>query len=151
MSRPRDQYNYALQALGGPALSGLSRSDLQNPPARAAKARAGLPVTSARWLRDTGGVQRDDFYRLISRDEMARAGKRVERRLSPNASERVIRIALVFGLATEALGAQDRGAMFMRRPHMLLHDRRPVDQLDTETGARAVATILMRLMHGIPP
>ncbi len=77
------------------------------------------------------------------------ARRRRERRLRPDESDRVFRVARIAALAEESLGGRDRAARWLKRPNRALGNAIPLDHLDTDLGARQVEDILGRISHGI--
>jgi putative toxin-antitoxin system antitoxin component (TIGR02293 family) len=47
------------------------------------------------------------------------------------------------------MGDPEKAHNWLRRPNRALHNRLPMDLLETESGARVVETILARIEHGI--
>lgn len=87
-------------------------------------------------------------YLIISRATFARRKKQHEK-LSADESDRVVRLAKVWGIARDVWGSDEEARAFLFRPHMMLEGRRPVDLvLATDMGARLVEDILGRLKYG---
>ncbi len=63
--------------------------------------------------------------------------------------ERTARVASVTALAEETFADREKAEAWMGRPTSALGDRRPIDLLDSEPGARAVQELLHRIAHGI--
>jgi len=70
-------------------------------------------------------------------------------RLSPEQSDRLIRLLRVIGLAEETFGTATKAHRWLRLPTAALAGNAPIDLLDTEVGARQVETLLGRIAHGI--
>ena len=77
------------------------------------------------------------------------ARRRRERRLRPDESDRVFRLARIAALAEGSLGGRERAARWLKRPNRALGNAIPLDHLDTDLGARQVEDILGRISHGI--
>jgi putative toxin-antitoxin system antitoxin component (TIGR02293 family) len=77
------------------------------------------------------------------------ARRRRERRLRPDESDRVFRVARIAALAEESLGGRDQAARWLKRPNRALGNEIPLDHLDTDLGARQVEDVLGRIAHGI--
>jgi len=69
--------------------------------------------------------------------------------LTPDQSDRLLRVARVLALAEEVFGSQDKAHLWLRRPTTVLAGEAPLEWLDTEEGAREVETVLGRIAHGI--
>ena len=64
-------------------------------------------------------------------------------------SERAVRVASMTALAEETFASQAKAQAWLRRPTSALDDKRPLDLLDSEPGARVVEQLLYRIAHGI--
>ena len=124
----------------------------------------GSPVTSdldiARLIRD--GLPVDVVDRLVgdktvtpgevSRIIMAPKALSERRRrggLTPEQSEKVVRVARVFAEALETFGSRDKALTWMRRGCAVLGGKAPIDLLDTDEGAGLVESLLGRIAHGL--
>ncbi len=109
---------------------------------------AGLPIAALENL--VRGLSPDDEglrFAFVPRPTLAR--RQHQKRLSPEESARVARVARVFDMAREAWGSDAEAREFLRRRHPMLDDRTPLDvSLATDLGARLVENILGRLIHG---
>ena len=70
-------------------------------------------------------------------------------RLSPEQSDRLVRLLRVIGAAEEVFGSPAKAHRWLRLPSAALAGHAPLDLLDTEVGARQVETLLGRIAHGI--
>ena len=52
-------------------------------------------------------------------------------------------------MAEEVLGTREKAAAWLHDPNRALGGPRPLDQLDTDLGARQVEQILGRIAHGV--
>jgi len=59
------------------------------------------------------------------------------------------RIARVCAIAVEMIGDQDKAIEWLGTPNRALGGERPLDQLDTDTGAHMVEDILGRIAYGV--
>src|ERR1700674_5111530 len=64
-------------------------------------------------------------------------------------SDRTVRMARVFANAVEMIGDQDKAIEWLGTPNRALGGARPLDRLDTDTGARMVEDILGRIAYGV--
>ena len=88
-------------------------------------------------------------YRIVPKATLARRQRARTRRLSPEESERLARLARIWAFAIEVWGSEDAARRFLARPHPLLRGRLPVVlATETEIGARAVENVLGGLKHG---
>ncbi|PWG61471.1 toxin-antitoxin system antitoxin component family protein [Spiribacter halobius] len=70
-------------------------------------------------------------------------------RLSTLQSERAVRVAHIYALATRAFGDRDRGSAWLQRANAALDGNAPSDLLTNEAGARCIEQLLGRLEHGV--
>ena len=82
--------------------------------------------------------------------ERTLARRRVSRRLTPDESERLLRISAIFEDAVDLFEGDVAAAVnWLNTPRKLLGDRSPLAYARTETGAREVENLIGRLEHGI--
>ena len=70
-------------------------------------------------------------------------------RLTAAESDRTVRLARVYTTAVEMIGNAGKAAEWLRTPNRALGGQVPIDQLDTDLGAREVANILGRIAYGV--
>jgi putative toxin-antitoxin system antitoxin component (TIGR02293 family) len=110
----------------------------------------GLPIAILDRVSESVAPSDVNFkYRIVSRPTLARRRKSHSRRLSPDESERLARIAKIWALAREVWGKDEDARAFLFRPHTMLEGRTPIEiALKTDMGARLVEEILGRLQYG---
>ena len=64
-------------------------------------------------------------------------------------SDRTVRMARLYAHAVEMIGDQDKAIEWLVTPNRALGGERPLDQLDTDMGARIVEDILGRIAYGV--
>jgi putative toxin-antitoxin system antitoxin component (TIGR02293 family) len=69
--------------------------------------------------------------------------------LTPDQSDRLMRVARVMAAAEATFGGQQRAAIWLRRPTSALGGEKPLFLLDTDEGTRRVEDLLGRIDHGI--
>ena len=69
--------------------------------------------------------------------------------LTPAESDRTVRMARVYANAVEMIGDQEKAIGWLSTPNRALGGEMPLDQLDTDTGARMVEDILGRIAYGV--
>ena len=110
--------------------------------------RVGLPVSLVDDLVSEGVLSAGELDRLaVPRKTLAH--RRRLGRLSPEQSDRLVRLLRVIAHAHTAFGAIDKAGRWLRRPTRALDGSAPLDLLDTDIGARRVETLLSRIEHGI--
>lgn len=110
--------------------------------------RAGIPAISIRSLAEktetpislVGEIVRIDKSTLMRR-------LRERRRLKPDESDRVLRFARTFAVAQSTLG--DRARAWLNMENRALGGAKPIELLDTDSGAREVENVLGRIEHGV--
>jgi putative toxin-antitoxin system antitoxin component (TIGR02293 family) len=70
-------------------------------------------------------------------------------RLSAAESDRTMRLARVYATAVEMIGNKEKAVAWLRTPNRALAGERPLDQLDTDLGAREVEDVLGRIAYGV--
>ena len=112
--------------------------------------RTGLPATSvvalAKTLRlsngamvDKLGIPQRTFTRRLSQGAL----------LTPAESDRTARVARIYATAVDLLGNGDIAAEWLVSPNRALSGRKPLDELDTDMGARRVEDVLGRIAYGV--
>jgi putative toxin-antitoxin system antitoxin component (TIGR02293 family) len=112
--------------------------------------RAGLPASTVTMLAEVLSLHREQVAKCLKISP-----RTLSRRLASNSrltheeSDRTVRMAKVVALASEVLGAEDKASRWMVAPNRALGGRRPLDQLDTELGARSVEGVLYAIAYGM--
>jgi putative toxin-antitoxin system antitoxin component (TIGR02293 family) len=111
---------------------------------------AGFPVAALDRVSRTVAPDDSGFrYRIVSKTTLARRLKHHDSRLSSEESERLVRLADVWGAALDVWKSAEAARAFLFRPHAMLDGRLPIDVvLQAEVGARIVRDILGRLQYG---
>jgi putative toxin-antitoxin system antitoxin component (TIGR02293 family) len=114
--------------------------------------RRGLPVgTLDRFSRLISPDNPGFRYALVPKATLARRMKATDARLSPEESDRIVRLAGIWQMALACWKTPDAARAFLTRPHMLLDGRTPLDvAAGSEVGAGEVERILGALIHGSP-
>ena len=90
--------------------------------------------------------------RIVPRATLARRKAAAERRLTPQESDRVARMASLWALALDVWQSAEAAQRFLGKPHPLLNGKIPYEvAVETEIGARTVEDILGRLKYGTAP
>jgi putative toxin-antitoxin system antitoxin component (TIGR02293 family) len=110
--------------------------------------RRGLPVGTVQHMLDTGRLTLTEVDRVVL-PRKTLANRRKIGSLTPEQSDRLLRVARVVATAEETFGNQQKAGTWLRRPTSALAGERPLDLLDTDEGAREVETLLGRIAHGI--
>jgi putative toxin-antitoxin system antitoxin component (TIGR02293 family) len=94
------------------------------------------PIVSLRTLLRVVGIAQCTLKR--------RSGKR----LRPDQSDRLVRVARVIDFAEASIGTRSRAIDWLSVPNRALLGARPIEDLDTDAGAKQVETVLGRLREG---
>ena len=120
----------------------------ENTLAMATLVRAGLPVESVDALVERGVISSAELDAIIL-PRRTLAHRRAIGRLTPEQSDRVVRLSRIVVLAQETFGSADKAATWLRRKTKVLAGEAPLTMLDTEPGAHQVEVLLGRITHGI--
>ena len=137
----------AAEHLGGATTLGCEvRSDAD----LAKVVEAGLPPDALSTLAKCG-VSEKEISTLIINPRTLSHRRAKGQRLSVDESDRAARVARVVALAEQAFANREKANRWLRLGLHILSDRRPIDLIRTEAGARSVETELARIAWGIPP
>ena len=134
-----------LDIVGGPAVAGGNVAggiDLVR------LVRRGLPIGTVQHVLDSGCLTAAELDRIVL-PRKTLANRRKLGTLTPEQSDRLVRVARMLVAAEETFGSREKAGTWLRRPTTALAGERPLDLLDTDEGAREVETLLGRIAHGI--
>lgn len=135
------------EVLGGRKVLGKA---VKNPGDLAELVRKGLPASSVIAL-----AERLDVGNTVISQKLGIPQRTLTRRLSERSrltaaeSDRTVRLARVYANAVEMIGDEENAVEWLRTPNRALGGERPLDQLDTDVGAREVEDILVRIAYGV--
>jgi putative toxin-antitoxin system antitoxin component (TIGR02293 family) len=138
---------YVIDVLGGASV--FRGRTLPTSTELRARIREGLPYRSLESVRERLRLSVPETTTVLHMPARTLARRRQTRKLDPDESDRLYRIARVAGHAVSVFGAEDKAATWLRRPNRALHGERPIHLLDTDIGAQQVEDILGRLEYGI--
>jgi putative toxin-antitoxin system antitoxin component (TIGR02293 family) len=110
--------------------------------------RRGLPVEAVQFMIDSGRLTLAELDQVVL-PRKTLANRRRLGTLTPEQSDRLVRVARVLAASEATFGTRDKAGTWLRRPTAALGGERPLDLLDTEEGAREVSVLLGRIGHGI--
>jgi putative toxin-antitoxin system antitoxin component (TIGR02293 family) len=120
----------------------------RSPEELVATVRDGIPTSAVDRLLDEGRLTPLELDRLaVPRKTLAH--RRTIGRLSPEQSDRLIRVLRIVAEAEVTFGSREKAHRWLRRPTTALGGEAPLDLLDTDPGARRVETLLGRIAYGI--
>jgi putative toxin-antitoxin system antitoxin component (TIGR02293 family) len=112
--------------------------------------KSGLPFAVIRRLQETTGLTLERIKGVARLSAGSFARRKRSGRLSPDASERVLRLGRIFERATSLYGGDQAGAMeWLETPIPSLGNQRPLDLAQTEPGGREVEDLIGRIEHGV--
>lgn len=118
--------------------------------ARMSIARDGLPATVFGRFAEAIEVPREALARAIHvsvRTVQRRA--EADERLDPGPSERLVRLADLYGQASEVVGDDTLARQWMQTPREAFGGRTPFELASSELGAREVEDLLASVPHGV--
>ena len=133
-------------SLGGKATLGISISTATD---LVVLIHKGLPTKTAIYIIDKGILSKKEFNWLVT-PERTFARRLKEKKLSAEESDRLTRFVRIRTFAAEVLGDAHEADAWLREKNSMLHNKRPLDFLDTDSGSQLVENLLGRIAHGIP-
>ena len=107
----------------------------------------GLPTAAIDALRKRGVTDRDIADLVIKPRTLSH--RRAQRnRLTPEESDRAVRLARVRALAEETFADSRKADLWLHRELSVLDGRRPIDLIRTQVGARMVEDLLASIAWG---
>ena len=110
--------------------------------------RRGLPVGAVQFVLDSRRLTIAELDQIVL-PRKTLANRRRIGNLTPEQSDRLIRVARVLAAAEKTFGNQEKAGAWLRRPTRALVGECPLHLLDTDEGAREVTALLGRIGHGI--
>lgn len=109
----------------------------------------GFPTAALDRLLSSSGIPTEEAatYLRLSLAELAQ--RRSVARLSPEISERLLRLAELFAHAVEFFGEPAAASGWLISPAFGLSRKRPIDYAQTEWGAREVHNLIGRIADGV--
>jgi putative toxin-antitoxin system antitoxin component (TIGR02293 family) len=135
-----------VKALGGKS---ILKANVSSAAQLAETIRTGLPYAALEALISKLHLPRSGAAAALNLPERTLARRRKEKKLSPDESDRVLRLAMVFSHASNILDGDDNAAAWFSEPNRSLGGNTPLSLIDTATGAREVEDVLSRMAHGI--
>jgi putative toxin-antitoxin system antitoxin component (TIGR02293 family) len=135
------------EVLGGRKVLGKT---VKKPDDLAQLVRRGLPASSVTALAEKLDVGNTVLSRKLGIPQRTLTRRLSQRsRLTAAESDRTVRFARMYASAVEMIGDVEKAVQWLRTPNRALGGERPLDQLDTDLGARAVEDILGRIAYGV--
>ena len=110
--------------------------------------RRGLPIGVVQSLLESGRLTPAELDHVVL-PRKTLAHRRKLGTLTPEQSDRLVRVARLLAAAEETFGNPVKAGIWLRRPTSVFAGERPMDLLDTDEGAREVETLLGQISKGI--
>jgi len=111
--------------------------------------KKGLQVSSFEKLQKGMDISSADLTRVTNIAMRTLQRRRKQGRFKTDESERLLRLAVLFDKAIEALGSVAAAREWMKSPQKALAGQTPLEYSATEPGAREVEDLLGRIEHGV--
>jgi putative toxin-antitoxin system antitoxin component (TIGR02293 family) len=126
-----------------------SAAALRELPAVIGAVRAGLPFAELEALQAGLDLPLDKLAPKLGLSKATLHRRKLEGRLTPAESDRVMRYARLLGRAVEVLESEAAARRWLSRPQYGLGGAVPLEYAETEAGAREVENVLGRLETGV--
>jgi putative toxin-antitoxin system antitoxin component (TIGR02293 family) len=110
--------------------------------------RRGLPISTVDEMVDSGRLSLAEIDRIVM-PRKTLAHRRAIGALTPDQSDRLMRVVRIIAAAENTFGSLDKAYRWLRRPTTALEDDAPLELLDTSEGGRQVERLLARIDHGL--
>ncbi|MEE9282382.1 MAG: antitoxin Xre-like helix-turn-helix domain-containing protein [Myxococcota bacterium] len=111
--------------------------------------RAGLPFAAFEAVMTRYGLTQEVLSATVKLPKSTLARRRRSRRLTPEESDRLYRLARILAHATQVFEDTEAVADWLRSPIVALGKQDPLSLLDTDIGAGQVEQVLGRIEHGV--
>jgi putative toxin-antitoxin system antitoxin component (TIGR02293 family) len=138
--------NKIIETLGGKSV--LKRNISSETQLREA-VREGLPYETLATVIEKLGIKSNQVSAVIQLPLRTIARRKKEKRLEPDESDRVVRLARIGAMAAYVLGNEQKASLWLHERNRALGGIAPLDILDTDIGIRQVEDVLGRIEHGV--
>jgi len=114
-----------------------------------AAAEGGLNVLVFEALSKNLRASRDELLGAMAVSARTLSRRQKEGVLSPEESDRAMRLARVAAQAEEVLGGREEAVSWLHTANRSLGGRKPLELVRTDAGAELVVDVLGRLEHGV--
>ena len=111
--------------------------------------RAGLPGRGLERLLASLALSRAEFCAALNIPERTLTRRLKEGRLTPEESEKVLRLARVWERAIVVVAGEEAARDWLKSSNGALEEASPLSLLDADIGAEAVLDLLGRIEHGV--
>jgi putative toxin-antitoxin system antitoxin component (TIGR02293 family) len=135
-----------MSVLGGAEAVGRN---VRSPEDLAELVRKGLPFAALVAVMGDYGISRDVLCTILHLSPRNFLRRKEQRRLSPDESDRLYRLARVIAHANRVFEDPGESAEWIHSPNVALGKQQPLILLDTDIGVQQVDQVLGRIEHGI--
>lgn len=107
-----------------------------------------VPATRIETLR-ARGFSNDEIYRIVAPRRTLARRKEQDSILTIGESDRVLRLERISDMADRVFGNAEKAHRWLRKKNRALEQARPIDLLESETGAHIVEEELHRIDFGM--
>ena len=111
--------------------------------------RSGLPFATLEALIHRLQLSIGEAAAVLRIPARTMARRKRARKLPPDESDRVLRLARVYAHASQVFEDEDEAAGWFKDPNVALGGKRPLELLDTDIGTQRVDALLTRIRHGV--
>lgn len=111
---------------------------------------SGLASEILQVIQNRLGLSNHELSELLMVSPRTIDRRKKEEVLPIDESERSLRIARLTDLAADVLGSMKSASAWFRKPNYALGNKKPIDLMKTEPGARLVERSLYSIRHGLP-
>ena len=108
----------------------------------------GLPLDSVSRLKEKG-LAFSEMAEVVISPRTLKHRKARRERLSPEETDRVVRVARIIALAEHVFGDHEKALLWLRSPDDRMRNRTPLSMLHTESGGRLVESMLWQIDEGV--
>ncbi len=123
--------------------------DLRNAPDVIGAVRSGLPFNELEALREGFDCSMEKLAASLGLSKATLHRRKIEGRLTPDESDRVMRFARLLGHAMQVMQGEDAAREWLTSPQFGLGGAIPLVYAETETGAREVENLLGRIAYSV--
>jgi putative toxin-antitoxin system antitoxin component (TIGR02293 family) len=109
----------------------------------------GLPIAAVETVIREGTFSAGEIHDLVLPRRTFSHRKKKAQTLTAVESDRLTRAVRLAGCAEEAIGNPEKAARWLREPNWSLHEKRPIELLESDVGARMVEQVLGRIEYGL--
>ncbi|NER38744.1 MAG: DUF2384 domain-containing protein [Oscillatoria sp. SIO1A7] len=112
--------------------------------------RQGFPIDSIRRIGQAYNIPESKVAALLGTSERTISRRQKQNKpLNATESDRIYRLARIFGRALQVFESADTSRSWLKRPNRALSGAIPLELLDTDAGTGQVDELLARIEYGI--